>query len=450
MSRASLIDTLRSKLAAVRGGPLAVGFSGGMDSTALLQALSQIPATRERGLRAIHIDHGLNPDSARWSEHCSAVAASMDIPIVIERATVSLQGEGLEAAARDARYDRFRHLMRDGEIIALAHHADDQAETILLKLLRGAGPEGLGGMRAMRALASGFIWRPLLDVPRKSLAEYAQREQLTWIDDPANTDTRLRRNFLRHEIIPRLAERWPDTSVALAHSAAWARAAADHIDGESHVELEKIRGGKSNTLHWRAWLNLSDALRDATLRHWLRELTLPPPAFFHVAEIERQLRDAAPDRSPCVRWPGCEIRRYRDFMYAMPPLPPQHEWEVVWDGSEIELPDGSLLALRNGDATVRFSKPMIVRNRRGGERIRPVGGAHHRDVRLLLQESGVPPWMRTHLPLIYDDDDLIGVADIALTDLAADLLAKMNARIVWTSRPPSRNVRTIDSFASLR
>ncbi len=403
-----------------------------MDSVVLAHALAHLAREDERELRLIHVDHALHADSAQWSAHCEKFAALLNVPIVIERATVVPRDEGLEAAARNARYERFRQTMSDGETIALAHHADDQAETILLKLLRGAGPEGLGGMRAMRKFGIGFLWRPLLDLPRSAIADYAHEHDLSWIDDPSNADTRLRRNFLRHEILPRLAERWPDTSVALAHSATWTRAAADHIETEARAELSRLRGAPSQLI-WRDWLQLSDALRDAVLRIWLRKLGLPPPAFFHVAEIERQLRDAAPDRAPCVRWGGCEIRRYRDFIYAMPPLAADSEWEMEWDGRALRLPDGTSLSL-HGEAT--FDTPLRVRNRRGGERIKPAGHAHHRDVRLLLQESGVPPWTRIHLPLIFEGDDLIGVANIVLSDRGHALVASVHASIVWTSATP--------------
>ena len=429
MSRHSLIDHIRRQMP---DAPIAVACSGGMDSAVLAHALARIAREDDRSLRLIHVDHGLHAESASWSARCTELAASLDVPIVIERATVVQRDEGLEAAARNARYERFRSVMCDGEVIALAHHADDQAETILLKLLRGAGPEGLGGMRTLRTFGKGFLWRPLLELPRAALAEYARANDLTWIDDPSNSDTRLRRNFLRHEILPKLAERWPDTSVALAHSAAWTRAAADHIDSEARTELARLRGGPSQ-LNWREWLHLSDALRDAVLRLWLRELGLPPPAFFHVAEIERQLRDAAPDRSPCVRWAGCEVRRYRDFIYAMTPLAADSDWETEWNGSELRLPDGTSLSLRGA---VAFDAPLRVRNRRGGERIKPAGHAHHRDVRLLLQESGIPPWTRIHLPLIFEGNDLIALADMVLSDRGHDLVTQAGGAIVWTSTTP--------------
>ncbi len=429
MSRHSLLDHIGRQMP---DAPIGVACSGGMDSVVLAHALTQLARDGAHALRLIHVDHGLHGDSSKWSAACVEFAASLDVPIVIEHAMVVPRGEGLEAAARSARYERFRSVMREGEVIALAHHADDQAETILLKLLRGAGPEGLGGMRAMRRFGAGMLWRPLLDLPRATLAEYARANHLAWIDDPSNADIHLRRNFLRHEIMPKLSERWPDTSVALAHSAAWTRAAADHINAEAIVELARLRGGPSQ-LNWREWLNLSDALRDAVLRSWLRDIGLPPPAFFHVEEIERQLRDAAPDRLPCVRWAGCEIRRYRDFIYAMPPLAADSEWETEWDGRELRLPDGTSLALRNEAA---FDAPLRVRNRRGGERIKPAGHAHHRDVRLLLQEFGVAPWTRIHLPLIFEGDDLIAVADMVLSDRGHALVTQADAAIVWTSTTP--------------
>jgi len=429
MSRHSLIDHIRPQMPEA---PVAVACSGGMDSVVLAHALARLAREAGCSLRMIHVDHGLHADSASWSARCVDFATSLDVPIVIEQATVVQRDEGLEAAARNARYERFRSVMRDGEAIALAHHADDQAETILLKLLRGAGPEGLGGMRAMRPFGRGFLWRPLLDLPRAVLSEYAHANNLSWIDDPSNADTRLRRNFLRHEILPKLTERWPDTAVALAHSAAWTRAAADHIDSEARTALKRLRGGPSQ-LNWRDWLDLSDAMRDAVLRLWLRELNLPPPAFFHVAEIERQLRDAAPDRSPCIRWAGCEIRRYRDFIYAMSPLAADSDWETEWSGGELRLPDGTTLSLQ-GDATL--AAPLRVRNRRGGERIKPAGHAHHRDVRLLLQEFGVPPWTRVHLPLIFEGNELVGVADMVLSERGQTLVTQANGAIVWTSATP--------------
>src|SRR5438445_2204018 len=201
-----LAKHLDAALAILPEGGLVVALSGGMDSSVLLHALAASMHARARDLRALHVDHGLHPDSAHWAEHCRAFAARLDIPIETVRVAIDHDsGTGLEDAARRARMAAFAQNLRPGEVLALAQHRDDQAETVLLKLLRGAGPEGLGGMRVLREFGMGQLWRPLLDLTRAHLHEYAQARGLRWIEDPSNAHTQLRRNFLRQAILPRLA-----------------------------------------------------------------------------------------------------------------------------------------------------------------------------------------------------------------------------------------------------
>lgn len=409
-----LIAILQQRLRALPDGAIAVAFSGGMDSSVLLHAFAHMPTARTRGLRAIHVDHGLHADSASWSAQCERFAHALDVPFTAVRVSVEQSGTGLEDAARAARFDACAQQLRADEILALAQHRDDQAETILLKLLRGAGPEGLGGMRSLREFAQGYLWRPLLDVPRETLRDYAQAHTLAWIDDPSNADASLRRNFVRREILPRLAERWPDATAALAHSAKWARAAADFISAQAQVALANLQGLDPTTLRWKSWLELPDALRDPVLRLWLRELGLDEPAHFHVTELERQLHASA-DRTPCIAFAQTELRRYRDLLYAMRPLPPlPKRWETPWDGTPLDLPDGSRLLLEPGATCA-----LRVRYRRGGESIRPAGGTHTRELRTLLQEHGIPPWMRERLPLVYAGDELLAVGDLFLSAAGA-------------------------------
>ena len=198
---------LTAALADHPANPLCVAFSGGPDSTALLHALATLP--RERALRAVHVDHGLHPDSVRWAEHARTFCAGLEIPCTVCRVSVDTRaGLGIEGAAREARYAALAGQLQPGELLLTAHHRDDQVETVLLKLLRGAGPEGLGGMRVRRPLGAGELWRPLLDVPRAVLRDYVQAHALACLDDPANADPRLARYVLRHEILPRLAAHW--------------------------------------------------------------------------------------------------------------------------------------------------------------------------------------------------------------------------------------------------
>jgi tRNA(Ile)-lysidine synthase len=445
MSASRLINDLHAGLARLTPGGIVVGFSGGLDSSVLLHALSALAPARERGLRALHVDHGLHAGSAEWCAHCSAFARQLGVPFIAATAAVTTAGKGLEEAARAARYRVFAEHLQPGESLALAHHADDQAETVLLKLLRGAGPQGLGAMRALRDFNSGYLWRPLLNLPRELLRDYAQAHGLHWIEDPSNRDTYLRRNFLRAEILPRLTQRWPDATVAIAHSAAWAQAAADFVDDHAQralAQLQAVNAATSpkgaSTLPWRGWLELPDALRDPVLRLWLRAQGFDEPAHFHVAELERQLRMSADDRAPCVRWNQCELRRYRELLHAMRPLAPvAADWQAVWDGSPLALPGGGTLALHGegGSATtVPADRPLTIHYRNGGEHIKPAGTAHTRELRLLLQEAGIPPWQRDRIPLISMNSELIAVGDLFLSAAAVELCARIEARIMWENR----------------
>ncbi|HSX61748.1 MAG TPA: tRNA lysidine(34) synthetase TilS [Tahibacter sp.] len=427
MNAAALPDHLESALAALAPGPLCVGYSGGLDSLALLHALASLPAARARGLSAIHVDHGLHADSADWALHCQAVAAGLQLPLRIVRVAVPrASGDGLEAAARAARLDAFRRHLPADAILVLAHHANDQTETVLLKLLRGAGPEGLRGMRALRPLGTHLLWRPLLALPRATLQAYAQAQALQWIDDPSNADTRHARNFLRQAVLPLLRTRWPRLDTTIAHSARWQEAAAAQLDRDAAIALAQLQGLDPATLDWTGWLGLGDALRPLTLRIWLRGLGLPPPEHVHIEQLQQQLRRADDDRNPCVSWSGpdgsnAELRRYRDLVYALAPQPaPPPDWEQRWDGR-------GTLTLPGGGGTLSLTPPpdaaldLTVRLRRGGERLRPVGHAHSRELRDLLQQAGIPPWLRGRLPIVYGGGELLAVADLWQTARAEAL-----------------------------
>ena len=438
MADRRLRDLIESALAELQPGPILVAHSGGLDSTTLLHALAQSAAARARGLRAVHVDHRLHADSAKWSQHCAELAGQLGVPI--ETRTVEIArtpGLGLEATARRVRYGAIEDMLADDEILALAHHRDDQAETVLLKLLRGAGPEGLGAMRTLRRLGRGFAWRPLLTLPRATLRGYAEHHRLTWIEDPSNADVSLDRNFLRIEILPRIARRWPEAEASIAQSAAWARAAADFIDEEAERVLARLQGLDPATLRFRDWLALPDALRDPVLRRWLRSIGLPEPTQFQVAELVRQLAEAGEDRQPCVRWPGVEVRRYRELLHALPPLHlPPLDWSADFTGEPLALPAAAgtlrLVALEMHAPPPRLADPATVRFRRGGESLRLSGGAHTRELRDLLQEAGVPPWERSRLPLVFDAGGaLLAVADLWISENGAELFARASARLDW-------------------
>jgi tRNA(Ile)-lysidine synthase len=406
-----LAKLLAAALAQAPAAPLCVAYSGGPDSTALLHALAQLPAARGRGLRALHVDHGLHPDSAAWAGHCRRFCDGLETSCEIVRVQVGPhRGEGLEAAARRARYAAFGQALGEGEWLLLAHHRDDQAETVLLKLLRGAGPEGLGGMRERRPLGRGELWRPLLHgINRAQLHDYVTRHGLSCIDDPSNADTRLARNQLRHEILPRLAAHWPQAVDSILHSATLSRAAADALRADWLAAFATLHDDASGSLDAAGWLALAPALRAPLLDHWLRARALPHPTTAQRAQIERQCA-ARPGQSPCIRWASTELHVWKGRLWArarQPAIDPA--WHAPWQGEPLALPGGGRMALRDGHA--RLPSPLTVRLRQGGERIRPAGDAHTRELRDLFQQAVLPPWQRLACPLLYEGDELVAVAD---------------------------------------
>lgn len=425
-------------LSAIPSAPIAVALSGGLDSSALLHLIASLPAARERGLRAIHIDHGLQAQSSDWSEQCRRISEQCDVPLTIIKVTVDrARGLGLEASARDARYAAFEAALEDGEILALAHHRDDQAETVLLKLLRGAGPEALGAMRTLRRLGRAWAWRPLLEIPRDTLHRHAGQVGLNWIEDPSNEDTRIERNFLRHDVLPTVRKLWPKADASIVQSAAWIRAAADFVDAEAIRALASLQGLDPATLNWQGWLDLADALRDPVLRRWLRSLGLPEPNQHQVGELERQLAHAAEHTLPCVRWPGAEVRRYRDLVYAMPPVElPEPGWEARWNGLPLALPK-NLGTLTLKDPITQEIDPsegehLLVRFRRGGERLRLDPGGYHRDLRDLFQEAGIPPWDRSRIPIVLDHNaGVLAVGDFWISDLGQVEFTRLGRDLHW-------------------
>ncbi|RDI98313.1 tRNA lysidine(34) synthetase TilS [Dyella solisilvae] len=400
-------------------GALCVAYSGGPDSTALLHALSELPLARARGLRALHVDHGLHAASHAWAEHCRQMAQEWGVPCLVLRVEVDhARGYGLEAAAREARYRAFALSLQPGERLLLGHHRDDQAETVLLKLLRGAGPEGLGGMRASRPLGEGTLWRPLLDVPRATLRAYVQERELPCIDDPSNADSRLSRNFLRHEVLPRLNQHWPQAVESIVHSARLSRAGAEALEQQWRHAMAELLDPATGSLDAAGWLALPHALRQPLLDHWLHARGLPAPTTVQREQIERQCR-ARDGQLPCIRWNGAELHVWKARLWALPPrraIDPQ--WQACWQGEPLALPDGGSLLL---EPAGQLTEALVVRLRQGGEQLRPAGDAHTRELRDLFQQSGMPPWRRLACPLLYADEELVGVGDRWLSTRGAQL-----------------------------
>ncbi|XRD90749.1 tRNA lysidine(34) synthetase TilS [Dyella nitratireducens] len=414
-------------------GALCIAYSGGPDSTALLHALAHLPEARLRGVRATHVDHGLHADSARWAAHCRAFCAALGLACDVHVAKVDRSGGiGLEAAARHARYAIFAEYLHANERLVFGHHQDDQAETVLLKLLRGAGPEGLGGMRAERPLGRGMVWRPLLDMPRQVLRDYVEAHDLPCIHDPSNDDRQLARNHLRHEVMPLLKTHWPQATISITHSAMLCRAAADTLQQDWLAAFEELRDDTTNSLDARGWLALPSALRDPLLAHWLHAQGLTAPTTAQRQQIERQCT-AQDGQLPCIQWPGTEVHVWKHRLWAVAPRKlPEAQTELSWQGEPLALPDGGTLTL---EPASQLPVSLMVRWRRGGERIKPAGDRHTRDLRALFQSGAIPPWQRDCCPLLYEDDQLIAVADRWLSARAVAVFNEAGARPRWRPGP---------------
>jgi tRNA(Ile)-lysidine synthase len=418
---------------ALASGPVLVGYSGGLDSSVLLHLLAAEPAVRARGLRAIHVHHGLHPQADAWALHCERACAALSVPLQVARVAVERNaGLGVEGAARSARHGAFAAALGDGEVLALAHHRDDQAETFLLRALRGSGVDGLAAMRGWRPYATGWLWRPLLGAPRDALLAHARIHRLDWIEDPSNAQDDANRNFLRLRVLPLLRERWPHADAALARSASLAAEAGELLEAEDARALQALRRD-GEALDIAGLLEWPAARRARLLRHSVAELGLPPLPSRGVARIEGELLRARADAMARVDWAGAWMRAWRGQLHAglaAPPLPP--DWQAHWDGrAPLALPGGGTLSLIGGDG---FDVALRVHARRGGERLRLPGRTHSHALKHLLQDAATPPWQRARLPLLSaPDGTLLAAGDALVSADFADWLRAHGARLRWSS-----------------
>lgn len=423
---------LAAALATAAPRQLAVAFSGGVDSSALLHVLAQLPAARAARLRAVHVDHGLHADSAAWAAHCETVCAALQVPLQILHCEVARDsGVGIEAAARHARYAALATNLQPGEWLATAQHMDDQAETLLLRLMRASGTSALGAMRSTRALGEGILWRPLLSVSREALLNYAKSQALHWIEDPSNCNPLHDRSWLRNELIPLLRSRWPHASESLARSAGLLAADAELLDTRILDALAGCVSGESTTLAIDRLMELVPSLRAHVLRRWLSDNGADRlPAHLHT-RIETDLIGAAADAQPLIRYRQTRIQRYRGSLHVeVGALVADEDMDVRWDGlSPLSLPDGSQLRFDPGWT----GGVLRVTYRRGGERLRLPGRAHHHSLKFLLQKAGIEPWKRTRLPLIWDADGrLLAAGDQLISAELSECLETANGRLTWT------------------
>ena len=435
----SVLEDKLGELEATAGKPsrYVVAFSGGLDSTVLLHALKPLADRRGIALLAIHVDHGLQQDSGDWRRHCEATAAALGIDCRSLRVTVQLEsGKGPEASAREARYTALHAELGTGDWLLSAHHREDQAETLLLNLVRGTGPAGIAGIGQLRRFGPGWLVRPLIGVDRSALEDYAHERQIEWIDDPSNADRRFDRNFLRHDVLPRLKSRWSDISARLQRSALHASEASRLLADLAALDLEAL-GGRAERLPIDGLATLSAARQRNVIRYALRKLGLSTPTSMQLGRVLNELIPARADAQPLVSWPGAAVRRYRNGIYLLPETletAPISGDVTQWP---VDLGRGLGMLKLEPDAETGLSEALLERGlrlsfRKGGEEFRPYGHAHTRKLKKLLQDEGVVPWMRDRVPLLYAGEEIVAVGDLWI---AADAIAEPGKRVLWVDRP---------------
>lgn len=393
---------------------LIIGFSGGLDSTVLLHLLSQ-HVNLSGKIKAVHINHGLHPDANQWETHCATLCHQYNIPCFIER--VLIQGEGnLEERARIARYTILQRFITNKNCLLTAHHQDDQAETVLLNLMRGTGIAGISAMPSSKPFGEGILYRPLLQTPRQTLLNYAIQHHLHWIDDPANMNVHFSRNFIRHEVLPLLQTRW-NASKMLAHVSELAQEAQSNLNDLAVMDYPAVTHD-SNALLLTPILHLSESRIKNVIRFWFKQRHLRPLNRITWYRLYHELIHAAPDTKPLIPWDQHMIRRYQQTLYltkkqVMPSLN-----TLIWNDfpNPLTIPHLGILHAEKSDQGIHMipGQHIDIRMRNGGEILYWHG--QHQSLKKLMQLWQIPPWERSFVPLLYIENRLASVIGYGIAD----------------------------------
>ena len=414
---------------------LYVGYSGGLDSHVLLHVIIELIGKKR--ITAVHVNHQLSSNSDIWQKHCEDRCLEIGVDIICKTVSIKNRGTGIEDAARNARYSVFEKLLKKNDLLILAHHADDQIETMLFRLFRGSGIKGMSGMPISRLLGNGELFRPLLPFFRRDLESYASANQINWIEDDSNLDIAFDRNFIRHKLIPTINERWPNSSFKLNRSA--------NIFAESDFLINilaqkdfKIVKEVSERVGWSISidkLNGFEIIRQKNiLRYWFNLHNLTLPSYAVLDNALNQMIGSKIDAEPIVSWGDLQLRRFNKKLYLLPLNFEDPNYSVKkkkgrelleknsikWDGSShLILPDSSSLCVKlkmKGGLRIDVKKNLEIRFRSGGERCKPQGRSGSNTLKKLFQEYSLEPWLRNNIPLIYIDNRLAAVGDLWVCD----------------------------------
>ncbi|MDI1298173.1 tRNA lysidine(34) synthetase TilS [Methylotenera sp.] len=412
-----------------------LALSGGLDSTVLLHLLAAAKQSNSFELYAMHVHHGLSQNADAWADFCTQQCELLNVPVEVVYVQLDPNSKlGIEAAARQLRYEAlfdFKLNEIEPDFIATAHHQDDQAETLLLQLFRGAGVKGLASMAAIDEPRR--LMRPLLEVSRQTLQAYAEQHNISWCNDESNDNTHYERNFVRHDLLPVLATRYPSVKSVLARTASHLAEANELLDSLAKIDANDLLQNNSLCLQGLTSLDLPRAKN--LLRWWFAQNQLSMPSSDHLNEIIQQVFNAKADANINIQLQHLSLKRYQQRAYLCAERVAE-AFDMTWNGeSHLDLPNGGQLHFKQvigaGLALKHGMTKLRITNRDGGERFKPDVLRPTRTLKHLLQEANIPPWQREHLPLIYWHDTLALVPNIGIThELRADE-GELGLDIIW-------------------
>ncbi|WP_223787483.1 tRNA lysidine(34) synthetase TilS [Marinicella meishanensis] len=396
-----------------------LAFSGGLDSTVLLHHLTQQHALQGK-LSAIHINHQLHPEADQWAHHCAQICEALEIPLIT--ATVSAANDS-ENAARTARYAAFAEILTAQDCLVTAHHLNDQLETVLFRLLRGTGLYGLTAMQTVSRMDHYAVYRPLLNTSQEQLNRYAHSQQLKWVSDPSNDDHRYSRNHLRHRVLPALLDYHPDSLNNLAQT---------RLNLQHSLDLLTTLLGNDNPLPIAPFTQ--PALLASALYHWLHGMQLAAPQHGQLRQFSEDCLQAAPDAKPELAGPDYQLVLWQQQVHALRPLETNSaaQWQpTLQAGSAWTVPSGQGRLLLQAEQGVQLE--VDIRFQQRGERLLLPGHKHHKKLKKLFQEHAVPPWIRSVMPMLYINGELMACGDQFLSQRFVDWLSAHQAQYHWRS-----------------
>lgn len=458
MSNRALAFTAERLLHILRAFPAVnsyiVGFSGGADSTALLHALGGLREALGIPVSAVHVNHGIHLQADLWQTHCIGFCRQLGIELVCLDITLDKRsGKGLEAEARHLRYEAISAMLSPADCLLTAHHADDQAETLLLNLMRGSGVEGLTAMPESRPLGEGFLQRPLLHFRNSALREYLRNNDIEWIEDPSNESMNHDRNFVRHEVIPLLEQRWPETSQRLLLTRDAMSDARRLLEALADDYLDSNLANAFVLGLTRHCLDKPELLRLA-VRHWVKQSGAPGIPAYKLGTLCDQVLQGAGSRKVSLHWDGWSLRLYRDQLWLQPDpgmaACPARNWpdDRNWVDLGKEIGRLSLAAVAQTGDSPDTSSPeppdgdFAVGSRNSLEEHSISRGGVHKSLKNIFQQAGIPHWLRDSIPLCSLDGELVAVGDWCLSDRFARWLAENSVTLDWRPiHPLLRHIR---------